>query len=216
MEKINSGKEKQLAYINEYKKYDKAMKEEFYLEAIVIGYAIIEDRLLAFLHHAGIVSRQNDNIKINKKVSPYVRRLLGIDGDYRLNIRNISFKIELITRLLEMDEQEAVEIDESVKTYIQGCQRKPSIASPGYMHALYIELKKVIPISVKETFDLIEPWRNERNQLIHALLNKTVASANETKKNCAEECYKITRNLDNYLVKPFKKNNRLRQKYKIQ
>ena len=48
------------------------------------------------------------------------------------------------------------------------------------------------------------------------MLNKPVDTAEEKKKSCAERSYSLTRELDNYLVKPFKKNNRLRKKYNIQ
>ena len=42
MRTIQTGKEKQLVYAHEYKRLKKALQEEFYLEAIAIGYAIIE------------------------------------------------------------------------------------------------------------------------------------------------------------------------------
>lgn len=66
MEIAKTGKEKQLTYTTEYRQFNKAMKEEFYLEAVAIGYAIIEDRLTAFLHHAGVVTRTNEDLRINR------------------------------------------------------------------------------------------------------------------------------------------------------
>lgn len=59
MEKVEKGKDKKYSYKVEYSRFKTALKEEFYLEAISIGYAIIEDRLVAFLHHAGIVTRNH-------------------------------------------------------------------------------------------------------------------------------------------------------------
>ena len=81
---------------------------------------------------------------------------------------------------------------------------------------LFNEMKKIDKNSVLKTLQKIKPWREKRNQLIHALLNKTVKSAQETKKDCAEESYLITREIDNNLVKPFKRANKLRKKYNIQ
>lgn len=216
MDIAKTGKEKQLTYTTEYRQFNKAMKEEFYLEAVAIGYAIIEDRLIAFLHHAGIVTRTNEKLSINRKVYPYIRKLLGKDDSYSVRIKDISVKISLITELLNMTDEKANNIDLQVDAYIQGLKRKRSIAQKGYMHDLYIELKKIDRELVLDSFEKIEPWRNSRNQLIHALLNKTVTSAKEVKKNCAEESYSITREIDNYLVKPFKQGNRLRKKYNIQ
>ena len=40
-------------YRNQFSRLDKALKEEFYLEAIFIAYAIIEDRTESILRHTG-------------------------------------------------------------------------------------------------------------------------------------------------------------------
>ena len=112
MEIVKTGKEKQLTYTTEYKQFNKAMKEEFYLEALVIGYAIIEDRLVAFLHHAGIVTRTNEKLAINKSVYPYIRKLLKKDDDFSVKIKDISVKIDLINKLIEMTEENAIQKDQ--------------------------------------------------------------------------------------------------------
>ena len=62
------GKEKQEAYSIEYTHFKKALKEEFYLEAVAIGYAIIEDRFNAFFHYAGIHKHRLDKAKQQTKV----------------------------------------------------------------------------------------------------------------------------------------------------
>lgn len=216
MEIAKTGKEKQLTYTTEYRQFNKAMKEGFFLEAVAIGYAIIEDRLTAFLHHAGIVTRTNEELKINRKIYPYIRKLLDKEDDYSVKIKDISVKIALITALINMTESDANTIDVYVADYVQGLKRKRSIAQTGYMHDLYTKIKKVNTELVLSAFAKIEPWRIQRNHLIHALLNKTVESAKDVKKACAEESYAITREIDNNLVKPFKQNNRLREKYNIQ
>ena len=216
MEIAKTGKEKQLTYTTEYRQFNKAMKEEFYLEAVAIGYAIIEDRLTAFLHHAGVVTRTNEDLRINRKVYPYIRKLLNKEDDYSVKIKDISVKIALVTALLNMTENEANAIDAYVANYVQGLKRKRAIAQTGYMHDLYAEIKKVNAELVLSTFARIEPWRIQRNHLIHALLNKTVESTKDVKKECAEESYAITRAIDNNLVKPFKQDNKLRKKYNIQ
>lgn len=216
MQRVNGGKEKQSVYSKEYKQFNKALKEEFYLEAIGIGYAIIEDRLIAFLHHAGIVSRNQESLKINKKVYPYFRILMNTDENHKIIVNKITVKIDLINKILNMSEEEALNIDKSVAEYIEGIKRKNSIAAPGYMRALYLQKEKVKKDEVLSTLNRINPWKEVRNQLIHALLNKTTDSAYEAKKKCAEESYSITRDLDNALVKPFKRHNQLRKKYNIQ
>ena len=216
MKTVKTGKEKQLAYTSEYRQFNKAIRNGFYLEAVAIGYAIIEDRLTAFLHHAGCISRGLEELKINRAVYPYLRRLLKRDDKYSIKIKNISVKIEVITAVLNMSESNARAIDNDIDSFIQSKKRKQSIAKPGFMADLYKQAQALDRARIMEIFERIDPWRTDRNQLIHALLNKTVDTAFEAKKQCAEESYSITRDLDNYLVKPFKENNRIRKKYNIQ
>ena len=42
METVKTRKEKQETYSRTYKQFKKALKEQFYLEAVAISYAIIE------------------------------------------------------------------------------------------------------------------------------------------------------------------------------
>lgn len=215
MDIVKTGKEKQSAYRNEFARLKKAMGNEFYLEAIAICYAIIEDRLIAFFHHAGIVSRNNDNLKINRKVYPYLRKLLGKDEDCAIKIKDVSVKADLVWRLLTMREDDAKSIDDYIAAYPE--DKKRHIATPGYMIDLYRQIHRTLDIrNVTSIFLDFQPWRDNRNQLIHALLSKTVVSSAITKKQCAEEGGRLARAMDNYLVKPFKKGNKLRNKYRIQ
>lgn len=216
MENVKTGKEKQVAYAHEYKRFTKAIKEEYYLEAIAIGYAIIEDRLVAFLHHAGIVSRNNDDLRINRCVYPYIRRLIGKGDDYSIKIKDISVKIDLICKLLALSAQRAAEIDNEVDAFVKANNKK-SITCKGYMMDLYNQVNKSIEWElIVDIFYELDSWRSERNQLIHALLNKTVTSSETAKKECALKGHDITRYLDNCLVKPFKDGNTIRKKYNIQ
>ena len=49
-----SGQEKYRNYKEQFDRLNKALKNEFYLEAIFIEYAILEDRTESVLHHAGL------------------------------------------------------------------------------------------------------------------------------------------------------------------
>lgn len=53
METISSNQQKYENYREQMSRLSKAMKAEFYLEAIFIEYAIMEDRLESALRHAG-------------------------------------------------------------------------------------------------------------------------------------------------------------------
>ena len=215
MDTVKTGREKQDAYRKEYARLNKALKEEFYLEAIAICYAIIEDRFIAFFHHAGIVSRNNSNLQINRAVYPYLRQLLNKDDKYTIRIKDISVKENLICKLLVMEEATARAIDSHIATCSSG--KKKHVVASGYMLDLYKQIHKCIDNElIADIFYELEPWRNTRNQLIHALLSKTTISSELAKKQCAEEGCSLARGLDNCLVKPFKEDNTLRKKYKIQ
>ena len=216
MENAKSGKEKQMAYRQEYKRFTKALKEAFYLEAIAIGYAIIEDRFVSFLDHAGIVSRYNNDLRINRCVYPYMRRLLNKEDDYSIRIKDISVQMNVICKLLNMTASRAVEIDNEVEHYVKE-KGKRRITRKGYMNDLYQQINCTIDreLIADILYDL-EPWRDERNQLIHALLNKTISSSEIAKKRCAEKGYELSRHIDNCLVKAFKTNNTIKKKYNIQ
>lgn len=53
-ESIITGQEKYRNYAEQFSRLNRALKNEFYLEAIFIEYAILEDRTESILHHAGL------------------------------------------------------------------------------------------------------------------------------------------------------------------
>ena len=216
MQTIQTGEEKQLVYAHEYRRLKKALQEEFYLEAIVISYAIIEDRLVAFFHHAGIVSRQNETLAINRPIYPYMRELLGKESDAVIKIKDISVKMELIRNLLFLTEDKAAQIDNAVAAAADSRKKKAALRK-AYMVSLQKQIDKTIDRkAIFEILDRLEPWRNERNQLIHALLSKTATSSEAARKECAYTGQDLARGIDDTLVKPFKKSNRLRKQHNIQ
>lgn len=218
MEQAKNGTDKQLAYQQSYRLLKKAMQEEFYLEALSISYAVLEDRLVSFLHHAGIVSRNHPELNINKPVYPYLRILINKDTTYIIKIKDISVKIEIIRALLKMDENRAKEIDTEAQKIIDNSKRKPSMLRPGYMQSLYQQIHSC-PLDIDQVTELLadlENWRKTRNTLIHALLNQKVSSSEQSKKECAETGEMLARAFDSKLVKPFKVKNNIRKKYNVQ
>ena len=216
MDKVTSNKEKQFAYRIEYGRLNKAIKGGFYLEALVIGYALIEDRCVSFLHYAGIVTRDHESLAINKKVLPYVRTILGKNEKDRIVVRNISTKIDIIRALLELNEKQAEYIDDNIEQYAVSNNKK-RVARKGYMLDVCSQIDETVDRKyVLELLDTIKPWLDKRNKLIHALLNQTVSSSDIAQRECAESVYGITRLLDDKLVKTFKKGNGIRRKYRIQ
>ena len=217
MEIVRNNLEKHQQYSKEYSRLNKALALGFYLEAVAIDYAIIEDRLVAFLHYAGIVSRNNPSLKVNQNVYPYMRKLLQRGPTDGIRVKDISVKMDLIRALLSLTEAEATQIDAEVAEYATTIGRTRHLVKEGYMLDLYrLVNERTNKNSIITIFEDLDTWRIDRNNLIHALLNKTASSSEETKRTCAYHGYDIARELDDMLVKPFKKNNNIRRKYRIQ
>ncbi len=205
MKTILTGKEQQQAYSREYKRLKPAMQNEFYPEGVSIGYAIIEDRLAAFLHHAGIVSRDSGELKITRHAKPFMIRLLGIENGTPVKVKDVSVKMKLIRSLMKMTEEEAEDIDAQVNA----AGKARAAFRRNYMADLYRQIDRTIDrgrimVLLRENGKPDE-WRVIRNQLIHALLRKSSDLPEEEKRICAETGMELSREIDNVPVKPFKR-----------
>lgn len=63
-----SNKQKQLNYQEQFKRLDRALKQGFYLEAMFIEYAIIEDRCDSVLRYEGNQINSKNFVSIDKKL----------------------------------------------------------------------------------------------------------------------------------------------------
>ena len=216
MKTVKNGQEKYQAYKQNFSMLNKAMKYHFYLEAVAITYAMMEDRLVSFLHHAGVVTRDKGDMSINGKVYPQMRELMGKTETESIRIKNISVKIEVIQKLLELSEEKAAEIDAAaVAKTAHKPKRKRAIED--YMQQLRKQVQATVDHdNAMDVLNAVDKWRQYRNPLIHALMSKTTETSEITKKICAEEGCDLVRSLDHILVKDFKKDNQLRKKYNIQ
>ena len=217
MQTVKTGKEKQEAYAQNFRLLKKALEQGFYLEGVAISYAVIEDRLVAFLHHAGIISRNKEDLRVNRSAYPYMRLLLRKEKDYSIKVKDVSVKMSLVLALLDLSEDRALEIDNCIKEQISLSNRKKGFLSPGYMQDVVSQISRTLDKdAIRRVISDLDQWRKDRNVLIHALLNRTVSSTEPSKQKCAEDGKEIARAVDNLLVKPFKDNNRIRKKYNIQ
>ena len=107
MENVKNNMEKYNSYREQTGKFKKAMSLEFYYEAIFISYAIMEDRLISFLDHIGLVTSKN--AKLSKRTSPYVRYMLNVKN---VNIKNISTKIDIIKHIINLTPEESEKLEE--------------------------------------------------------------------------------------------------------
>lgn len=192
--RTTDGKDKGNTYKLYMEKYNKAIKYECFLEAIVIDYAMLEDRLLALLHYTGVVSRTHSKISVNKFCRPQIRLIIGYNPNSAINVNNISVKIRIAKALLSIDDRE----------------------EDKYLSTVHSQLSERFSIhEFNETMQDITTWCEIRNQYIHALLNKNYDALQEGLCEYAEQGLKLARKIDGY-VKVIKRNNSIRKKFKIQ
>ena len=83
--------DKQRTYRSNISRYNAAMKHEFYFEAMLIDYAILEDRLSSILFHIGALANRTDT-KICTMVRKQLRNIVarGQADEVKLVVKQIS------------------------------------------------------------------------------------------------------------------------------
>ena len=204
METIKNNMDKYQAYKTQIAKYNRAIEE--------ISYAIMEDRMLAFLDKIGFVNITTTPKKVELSTTEAVRPFLrSLVGEKNIDVRNISAKRRLIASIITMRYEEAEQYE---KDY--AAKQKTSNMN-GYLQELYMDIDES-GIDREETLEIltkIADWCDRRNSLIHSMLNiKTGDTFDDEVETLAKESVILWRFLDNKLV--VKLNNcKLREKYSI-
>ena len=178
------------------------MREGFYFEAILIAYAMMEDRLRSFLYHIGLLNtRQSykaDVDKVKKSLRPIIQKYKKPDENDYFNITSISGKRKIVRCILQYAEEES-----------NDCSDK-------YLIALRTQIDKYVDCeSLMQTLEEIEQWCAYRNEIIHALMNKNLDSVYKELEDQAEKGMRLCRELDNQ-VDRIKTGNWIRRKSKLQ
>lgn len=155
---------------NTYKKYcdqyKLALHHEFYLEAIMIDYAMMEDRLLSLLTHLGIVSQKNNKLCVSKFCRSSLKEFLNIKPNGAIRLDQITAKRNILHFLLNVSAEQIQTLsEERLRLYYIRLQ-----------NALYAYGGKV---SLSDLLDGIENWCDKRNQYVHALFNKNYTALQE-------------------------------------
>ena len=174
--------------------YYKAVQEEFYFEAMLIEYAMIEDRTLSFLYHCGI-QNSRDDLKISKVAK---KELLTIilpsdnNKERRFSLNGLGNKLEIINALVTW-------VNES-----------GDVSDNKYLKVLKSQLEGVDIQLFQEEMVNVAKWKNYRNEVMHALLNKNMISLKDDLLNEVMEGMRLARFID-CQVRIIKKNNRIRR-----
>lgn len=196
---ITSNMEKKTTYQKQMERFKRAKAGSFHLEAIFILYALIEDRLSAFLFHAGITNGTRQKFTRNARVRPLLISTITELSANAPNLRTISKKIKTCRELLMWSAEYSV--NEPALTYLD-VLCKQIIRTKGK--------DNLIPTLIR-----IEEWCACRNELVHALLNKKVEDQEEVLQALVLEGEDCNRVLQNF-VKSFKSRNMVRKTFNIQ
>lgn len=198
---VNDRNEKKETYRQQLGKYKRAVREGFYFEAMLITYAMIEDRLRSFLYYIGAFRREDDS-KLNVEKTKTILRSLYFGSEEKakgkkLDINQISSKEHMIRVTLEW-----VAMQEGVP-------------ESSYLAVLKKEYEGNLDIGgLLETLESVDKWRKYRNEVIHGLLNKNLDSLNEKLLEQVELGMKYARFIDSQ-VKALKKNDAIRKTMRI-
>jgi len=193
-----NGKEKQTSYVMTKVNYRRAIRGGFYGEALLIDYAIIEDRLKSFLYYSGgMIEKNNPNVEID---NPFFIDAYNLTSDRdkngketgRIVVRDISRKIWVITKMLKRIEMSCDE-DEYLRRMKKALGSETEIKD--FRGSLNSFEKKWIP---------------KRNEVIHGLLNKNAEDLYSKYKDICEDGMKFADYFDN-TIRRFKERADIRK-----
>ena len=192
--------DKQKTYKEQMERYCMAVKHGFCLEAIMIDYACMEDRLRYMLYYLGVIERESDYKVVGKshRVQCF-RDILHeyVDPKMNMSIMSISGKRSIVRSIFCMAETaERPDASDSQK-----CLLWDSLHDEKHIGEIMLLL------------DEIENWCGYRNEIVHCLLNKNTESLYERIEQQAEEGYRLFRRLDSQVQ--WVKRKRLREKMKL-
>ena len=196
---VTNNIEKYETYKSQMERLNLAKEKGFNFEGIFILYAMLEDRLLSFLYHAGVVNGSRDKLTKNKTVRPYLEEALASLGDKKYRIKSIGNKILIIQHLISHSQ-----------TYTPN---KPPLNFHDHLCTQIHKTKNWD--NMNELLKTIQDWCKSRNELVHALLSKSVSNQEEKLVFLIGEGYRSCRQLDNF-VRSFKRGNTIRKYFNIQ
>ena len=154
--------DKQRAYQRNMQQLRRATENGFYLEAIVIEYAMMEDRLLSFLRHAGLLCGTGEP-KIDDADALALLAKLGFKANKNgvIEVKNISTKSDVIRETLKWSTK-ATNV------------RKPFLKTIKDRYEGGVDIQEMLDLQ-----PLVKSWCKYRNEAIHSLLNKNMDSLQE-------------------------------------
>ena len=183
IQSVTGRTDKQRTYQEHMQRYKKAIQNGFFLEAIMIDYACLEDRLRYMLYHIGVIGSESDYRVAGK--SQRVRAFREILHEYvgpkeNMSIMTIRSKRQIVRSILLLANGIEKPKDDDKRRLL-------------LWNALHDNEHIAEAISI---LDEIEQWCAYRNEIVHSLLNKNLDSLHERLEQQAVKGYQLFRSLD--------------------
>lgn len=189
---VKDNKEKQKTYTEVMTQYKRAVEGGFFGEAMMIDYAVMEDRLRSLLFHIGALkSRESFRVDNAYFIEQFtLNAKTDKNGSIYSEMSSISQKLNIMKKV--------------VKYTIEHLENR-------YCLELWDTLGGEIEILwMQDELKIIENWKDPRNEIVHALLNKNTDEVNARYETICKEGKKLGEYL-NTQVKKAKKNPKLRE-----
>lgn len=207
---VETMQEKYETYRAEMARLKGALQQGFYFEAMLIEYALLEDRLRSFVYHAGLLQ--------NRKASHLLPGKNAVRKDFnRIAQRVKTWKLEDGKETGNTSNFERLSVNKIsdkifiVRTIVLWSSELESLPDESrYLQALRGQCESLDAAALLETLDGIDTWRMYRNEVIHSLMNKRMESVQQKLSEQVEQGVQLARQLDAQ-VTILKKNNRIRK-----
>lgn len=207
---VETMQEKYETYRAEMARLKGALQQGFYFEAMLIEYALLEDRLRSFVYHAGLLQ--------NRKASHLLPGKNAVRKDFnRIAQRVKTWKLEDGKETGNTSNFERLSVNKIsdkifiVRTIVLWSSELESLPDESrYLQALRGQCESLDAAALLETLDSIDTWRMYRNEVIHSLMNKRMESVQQKLSEQVEQGVQLARQLDAQ-VTILKKNNRIRE-----
>ena len=167
-------------YTSMITRHKEAVKHGFCFEALLIDYAILEDRLVAFLWAAGVMNDMDNFSFGNKNNKAQLRTLYNsyMKEDKIPRLQNIGTKINVILSLIDFSQKE-----------YNGADR--------YLLALHKGMNDLNLQKISENLTLLKDWLKYRNEVIHGAMTKDIYALYENIEEKAVQGLAYARVIDN-------------------
>ena len=198
---VIDNQDKQRTYREQKGRYKRAMENEFFFEALLIDYALLEDRLRSMLYHMGFL-KDRTAYKIWKKKTMCLKEIVsGYKEEKESNqigISNISGKAKIIRCIMKW------------VAYTNDVYQKDT-----HLTVLKTQCEGLDVGAILFAMEELHDWCDYRNEVIHGLMNKNLDSLSDELRMHAEKGMQLANFFDGQ-VKLLKKGNKIRKSANLQ